>query len=213
MCYAFCPPLRFRMDSYGTMLTTAAVEGSPARFQKPLDSARYRCNVCKTARPGCEWKRNDTLRSRSGRSFHYGQGLELQDGFRSAGVLEFNRFIAAIGAELPRHTIDTRDGMSQMAWVIAAAAEHKLDAGRVFAQIFNAHAGERQMPLFALRADFAEDLQLSRTRLIALAESLEIFRPVFPSDLVLHVSYALVSTSRLQFNRRFQTTLRIACGG
>jgi hypothetical protein len=66
------------------------------------------------------------------------------------------------------------------------------------------------MPFFELRADFAEDLQLSRTRLIALAEPLEILRPVLPFDLVLHVSSVLVGTSRFRFNRRFQTTLRIA---
>jgi hypothetical protein len=133
----------------------------------------------------------------------------LQDGFRSADVLEFNRFIAAIGAALQRHTIDPRGSMSQTTW-ISAAAEHNLDAGRVFARIFDAQAGERQMPLFGLRADFAEDLQLSRTRLIALAESLEILRPVFPFDLVLPVSsvlvdYALVTVliSRFRFNQRF----------
>jgi hypothetical protein len=119
----------------------------------------------------------------------------LQDGFRSDGLLEFNRFIAAIGAELPPHTIDPRDGMSQMARVIAAAPEHNLDAGRVFARIFDAHAGERQIPLFALRADFTENLQPGRTRLIALAESFEILRPVFSFDLVSPVSS--VSGSRL----------------
>ena len=112
----------------------------------------------------------------------------MQYGFRSAGVLEFNRLVAAVGAELPHHTIDPRHGMSQMARVIAA--EHNLDAWRVFARSFAAHAGERQMPLFTLRADFTENFQFGRTRLIALAESLEIFRPVFPIDLVLHVSSA-----------------------
>jgi hypothetical protein len=75
-----------------------------------------------------------------------------------------------------------------MARVIAAAAEHNLDAGRVFDRILDAHAGERQMPLFGLRAEFAEDLHPGRTPLIAPAESLEILRPVFPFDLVSHVS-------------------------
>jgi hypothetical protein len=59
------------------------------------------------------------------------------------------------------------------------------------------------MPLFELRADFAEYLQLGRTPLIAPAESLEILRPVFSFDLVSHVSSILVDTSRFRFNRRF----------
>jgi hypothetical protein len=84
--------------------------------------------------------------------------------------------------------INLRDSMSQMAQVIATAAEHNLDAWRVFDRILDAHAGERQMPLFKLCAEFAEDLQHSRTTLIAPAESLEILRPVFPFDLVSQVS-------------------------
>jgi hypothetical protein len=93
---------------------------------------------------------------------------------------------------------------------IIAAAEHDLDARRVFARSFDAHAGERQIPLFELRADFPEDFQLGRTSLIALAKSLEILRPDFSFYFVLHVSSVLVDyalgaalTPRFRFNQRF----------
>src|SRR5581483_3486777 len=123
----------------------------------------------------------------SGCGAQFGQRFKAQQRLCAALVLDLKRLVSAVGAALRGDAARAGDGVGQVSRVNERiAAQHDLDSGRVFAGIFHADAAQWQMRLFTLRAQFAEDFQPRRARMIAFAELPEVGGQFLSSDFALH---------------------------